>query len=323
MHSSRSRPVFVLLLCLFAGCAFARTVPEVSKVSALPSAPTPSITVSASPATAQQTHVTIPRLESEPTLSDFLVNPVRSKAAGAMLRISNFVERYPKDGIPVTEPTVAYLGYTRAYLFVAFVCKDKRPDLIRGHMLARDSLGDDDAVQVMLDTFNDQRRAFLFRSNALGIQADGLYSEQNGTDYSFDTVWDTWGRRTQSGYVVLLRIPFSSLYFAKAGSGEARTWGIILQRSISHANESAYWPQSRHSIAGLLTQDIAADGFSDIEHGQNLQFEPYALGRNLRQLDTVNPDDPYFQDKASTRLYRAGCEVHPAQQPGARYHRQS
>ena len=297
MHSSRSRPLFVLLLCLLAGCAFARTVPAISKVSALPSAPTPSITTSASPATAHQAHVTIPRLETDPTLSDFLVNPVRSKAAGAMLRISNFVERYPKDGTPVTEPTIAYLGYTRAYLFVAFVCKDKRPDLIRGHMLARDSLGDDDAVQVMLDTFNDQRRAFLFRSNALGIQADGLYSEQNGTDYSFDTVWDTWGRRTQSGYVVLLRIPFSSLYFAKADPGEARTWGIILQRSISHANESAYWPQSRHSIAGLLTQDIAADGFSDIEHGQNLQFEPYALGRNLRQLNTVNPDDPYFQDK--------------------------
>ncbi len=245
-----------------------------------------------------------------------------------MLRISNFVERYPKDGIPVTEPTVAYLGYTRAYLFVAFVCKDKRPDLIRGHMLARDSLGDDDAVQVMLDTFNDQRRAFLFRSNALGIQADGLYSEQNGTDYSFDTVWDTWGRRTQSGYVVLLRIPFSSLYFAKAGSGETRTWGIILQRSISHANESAYWPQSRHSIAGLLTQDIAADGFSDIEHGQNLQFEPYALGRNLRQLDTVNPDDPYFQDKLckaipgwmrSSSCTTAWCSIPPSILTSARW----
>ena len=222
MPSSHSRPVPVLLLCLLAGsvcCAFARTLPDISKVGALPSAPTPSITASASLAATQQSHVTIPRLESEPTLSDFLVNPVHSQAARAMLRISNFVERYPKDGAPVTEPTVAYLGYTREYLFAAFVCKDKKPDLIRGHMLARDSLGDDDAVEVMLDTFNDQRRAFLFRSNALGIQADGLYSEQNGTDYSFDTVWDTWGKRTQSGYVVLLRIPFSSLYFAKAAAG--------------------------------------------------------------------------------------------------------
>ena len=124
-----------------------------------------------------------------------------------------------------------------------------------------------------------------------------MYSEQSGADYSFDTVWDTWGKRTPFGYVVLMRIPFASLYFAKAGPGEMRTWGIILQRNISHANESAFWPRNRHAIAGRLTQDMAADGFQDIEHGKNLQVEPYVLARNLRQLDTINPVDPYFRDK--------------------------
>jgi len=115
------------------------------------------------------------------------------------MRISDFIDRYPKDGRPVTEPTVAYLGYTREYFFAAFVCKDKTPRLIRAHMLARDSLGDDDFVEVMLDTFDDQRRAFMFDSNALGIQGDGLYSEQNAADFSFDTVWDTWAKRTPFG----------------------------------------------------------------------------------------------------------------------------
>lgn len=271
-------------------------------MDALPSAPTPSIQLSgplseAHASVTHTAHVTIPRLNDEPKLSDFLTMPVSSKAAKEMLRISNFIERYPQEGRPVTEPTVAYLGYTHKYFYAAFVCKDKRTGLIRAHMLARDGLGDDDFVQVMLDTFDDQRRAFVFSSNALGIQADALYSEQNGTDSSFDTVWDTWGKRTPFGYVVLMRIPFASLYFAKAAPGQERRWGIILQRNISHANESAYWPQSRHRIAGLLTQDMAAYGFGDIEHGQNLQFEPYMLGRNLRQLNTIDPHDPYFEDK--------------------------
>jgi Domain of unknown function (DUF5916) len=305
MHSNNLRYLFLLFFCLviYSFCqAFAATVPEVSNVDPLPSAPTPAMEPTASLSAAHasitvQAHVVIPQLNGEPKLSDFLANPVRSPAASEMLRISKFIERYPNDGTPVTEPTVAYLGYTHEYFFAAFVCKDKKPGLIRGHMLARDSLGDDDSVQVILDTFNDQRRAFLFSSNALGIQADALYSEQNGADYSFDTVWDTWGQRTPSGYAVLMRIPFASLYFAKAAPGESRTWGIILQRNISHANESAFWPQNRHRIAGLLTQDIAADGFSDIEHGQNLQFEPYVLGRNLRQLNTIDPDDPYVEDK--------------------------
>ena len=165
-------------------------------------------------------------------------------------------------------------------------------------MLARDSLGDDDAVQVMLDTFNDQRRAFLFRSNALGIQADGLYSEQNGTDYSFDTVWDTWGRRTQSGYVVLLRIPFSSLYFAKAGSGEARTWGIILQRSISHANESAYWPQSRHSIAGLPDPGHRRRRFQRYRARPEPSIRALRAGPQPAAIGHRQSRRSYFQDKA-------------------------
>jgi Domain of unknown function (DUF5916) len=242
--------------------------------------------------------IIIPRLESEPKMSDFLVSPVRSAAARQMLRINRFIERYPDDGSKPPNQTIAYLGYTHKDFFVAFVCKDLSPHLIRAHMLARDRLDDDDSVQVMLDTFHDQRRAFSFQSNPLGIQADSLYSEQDGYDFSFDTVWDTWGTRTRWGYVVLMRIPFASLYFADAAPGDMRTWGIILERSIARDMESDFWPRSNHNIAGRLTQDMAVEGFRDIARGQNLQFEPYMLAHSIRTLNTVNPIDPYFSDKA-------------------------
>src|ERR1700722_200682 len=282
------------MLVLFVGGLVhvaAAPIPTSPKGDALPAAP------GVHAAVTHADHVAIPRLDSDPLLSDFLTTPVRSPAAKQMLRITNFIQRYPKDGRPVTEPTVAYLGYTREYFYAAFVCTDKTPGLVGSLVLARDSLGDDDSVEIMIDTFDDQRRAFVFDSNALGIQADGLYSEQNSSDYSFDTVWDSWGRRTRSGYVVLMRIPFASLYFKQADPGQMRTWGIILQRNISHANEQAFWPQNRHAIAGRLTQDMAAQGFRDIEHGKNIQLEPYVLGRNLRQLNSIDPLNPYFQDK--------------------------
>ncbi len=239
--------------------------------------------------------IVIPRLDSAPTLADILASPVRPPAA-KMLRIANFIERYPEDGDRPADRTVAFLGYTHEYLFVAFLCRDSNPRLVRAHLLARDQLSDDDSVQVMLDTFHDQRRAFVFESNALGIQADALYSEQTGYDFSFDTVWDTWGRRTPWGYAVLMRIPFASLYFAKAASGEMRTWGVILERSISHLNEQDYWPRSNHNIAGRLTQDIAVDGFRDVARGQNRQLEPYTMVRNMRLLNSYNSTDPYFED---------------------------
>lgn len=241
--------------------------------------------------------IVIPRLTAPPQLSDFLSPPAASGPAKQMLRVSHFVERYPSDGARPSERTVAWLGYTHAAFFVAFICYDRTPQLIRAHMLQRDHLEDDDTVQVLLDTFHDQRHAFSFTSNPYGIQKDALYSEQDGYDNSFDTVWDTWGRRTPFGYVVLFRIPFASLYFAKAAPGRLRTWGIILGRGIAHANESDYWPRISHNIAGYLTQDIAVEGFSDIERGRNIQLEPYSLARSLRQLNVVNPVNPYFQNK--------------------------
>ena len=245
----------------------------------------------------RQETIVIPRLDADPKIADFLASTVDAPAATQMLRVDHFVERYPEDGSAPTEDTVAYLGYTHDAFFAAFICHDRQPRMIRAHMLARDAQSDDDDVFVMLDTFHDQRRAFLFQSNALGIQTDGLYSEQTGYDFSFDTVWDTWGKRTANGFVVLMRIPFASLYFANADPGEMRTWGIILGRNIARTDESDYWPRSDHNIAGRLTQDMAVEGFENIEHGQNLQFEPYSLGRNMRQLNSVDPVNPFFEDK--------------------------
>lgn len=214
-----------------------------------------------------------------------------------MVRISRFVQRYPEDGAVPAQKTVAYLGYTHDALFVGFVCHDSNPELVRAHMLARDAPGDDDSVQVMLDTFHDQRRAFVFQTNPLGVQTDALYSEQTGFDNSFDTVWDSWGEKMPNGYAVLMRIPFASLYFAKANTGDPRTWGIILSRNIAHTDESDFWPRINHAVAGRLTQDMEIQGFRDVEHGKNLQFQPYLLARSLRQLNSIDGSNPFFENK--------------------------
>lgn len=242
-------------------------------------------------------HVVIPKLASPPKLADFLPATPTSHVVRGMLRISKFIQRYPDDGAPSTEPTVAYLGYTHEFLFIAFVCKDDEPHALRAHMLKRDAIGGDDSVEVLLDTFHDSRRAFLFQANPLGVQADALYTEQTGSDYSFDTVWDTWGTRTKDGYVVLMRIPFASLRFERVPEGAFRTWGIILERGIARKDESVYWPQVKHNVAGRLTQEAVAEGFRDIERGRNWQFEPYGLAHSYRELNTVDPSNPFFSQK--------------------------
>ena len=53
---------------------------------------------------------------------------------------------------------------------------------------------DDDFVGVVLDTFNDQRRAFEFFTNPLGVQMDLTYDDVNGNeDDSWDAIWESAG----------------------------------------------------------------------------------------------------------------------------------
>ena len=52
---------------------------------------------------------------------------------------------------------------------------------------------DDDYVGILFDTFNDQRRAYEFDFNPLGIQADGIWTEGLNEDFSLDLVMESEG----------------------------------------------------------------------------------------------------------------------------------
>ena len=56
----------------------------------------------------------------------------------------------------------------------------------------------DDFVGVVLDTFNDERRAFEFFANPLGVQADMLMDDVSGNeDSNWNAIWESAGRITE------------------------------------------------------------------------------------------------------------------------------
>jgi len=56
---------------------------------------------------------------------------------------------------------------------------------------------------VMIDTFNDERRAFQFRRQPAGRAGDAVFSEQTGVeDFSWDMIWNAVSRITADGYIV-------------------------------------------------------------------------------------------------------------------------
>jgi Domain of unknown function (DUF5916) len=214
--------------------------------------------------------------------------------AGKMAKVEGFVQRNPKDGSPATQPTVVYLGYTDKRIYVVFVAFDSQPDLVRARMTRRENIYDDDRVQVMFDSFHDERRAYSFVCNPLGIQLDQLYSEDSGFDDSFDTVWDSQGKLTGRGYVVLMSIPIRNLRFDKS----SRSWGLVLQRIIPRSNESDYWPRVSSTINGLLNQEGIMDGLELQSPSRNIQLTPYGVFRSFRSLDDRDASHPVFDEKA-------------------------
>ncbi|MGH7529139.1 MAG: DUF5916 domain-containing protein, partial [Gemmatimonadales bacterium] len=245
---------------------------------------------------AQERVVEIPRVVRPPALDGLLHSTsgeadtaanggsaVPNARLGAI--ISDFRQREPGDGVPVSQATTAYLSYDDANLYVVFVCHDD-PAQVRANVARREDIGDDDQVAIYLDTYHDRQRAYVFIANPLGVQRDGILTEGQGEDLSFDAVWRSEGRITESGYVVRMTIPFRSLRF----SGDSvQTWGIALQRVIQRANEEAYWPHVTKRVTGLVPQFATARGLAGIAPGRNVQLNPYSMAARARVFDDDIP----------------------------------
>ena len=252
----------------------------------------PGLLLAASPPTFGQ--VNIRRVSTPPPLEDFLQMKPSPAWEGRLAKVERFIQRTPSDGEPTTHRTEAYLGYDDKSLYVIFICFDSEPQKVRARLSHREDVFDDDEVEVMLDTFHDHRRAYAFFSNALGVQADALWTEGQGFDPSFDTVFSTEAKLTPAGFVVRFAIPFRSLRFA---SNDPQTWGILLNRDTKRNNEEAYWPQYSSRITGRLNQEGDATGLENISPGHNFQLIPYGIFRSFRDIDLRDLDHPTFSQR--------------------------
>jgi hypothetical protein len=216
---------------------------------------------------AEKPTITIPRVSEPPVLSRFL----DGKTTPPGVRVTGFLQREPGDGVPASVETAVYLSYDDGHLYAVFVCKDD-PAKVRANMTKREAIMGDDVVGLLLDTYHDGRRAYEFIVNPLGIQLDGVATEGQNDDYSYDTLWQSDGRITPDGYVVVMRIPFKSLRFSNAPT---QTWGIAVTRVVPRANEVSFWPYVTRKIASFGQQLATLEGLQGISPGRNLQFIPY------------------------------------------------
>ena len=105
----------------------------------------------------------VPKTDSEISVDAVLGEEAWEKAL--MLELKYEVR--PGENIPPPVRTEVLLTYNQSNLYAAFRCYDPNPSAIRAHLRDRDTLGGDDWIALILDTFNDERRSFDFIVTAM------------------------------------------------------------------------------------------------------------------------------------------------------------
>jgi hypothetical protein len=183
-------------------------------------------------------------------------------------------ETSPGENIAPPARTIGYMTYDKKNLYVAFYAYDPNPKQIRAHLSDRDTAFSDDFVGVVLDTFNDNRRAFEFFVNPLGVQMDLIQDDTNrNEDSSWDAIWNTAGRIVDDGYIVEMAIPFTSIRFPM--SNAEQTWGVdmvrVYPRSARHRLGLQGQDRNRNCY---LCQSSRVSGFTGITPGRDIELDP-------------------------------------------------
>ncbi len=234
----------------------------------------------------------IPRVEQAPAFKNFVGMKPGGEVEKKMKKVEGFIQQRPKDGEPATQKTDVYLCHDDKNLYVVFVAFDSEPEKIRGRLSRRERVFNDDQVEIMLDTFHDERRAFAFIANPLGVQWDALWTEGSGFDDSWDTLWYSKGELTDKGYVVWMKIPFKSLRFPTTPEQD---WGIVLLREVQRGSaEQSFWPRVSSRLEGRLNQAATMKIRHNISPGRNIQLIPYTTSRSFRILNQQHPQGPRF-----------------------------
>ncbi|MDQ4120219.1 MAG: carbohydrate binding family 9 domain-containing protein [Acidobacteriota bacterium] len=250
-------------------------------VAKTPSSPPNPAASDAAAHTEKSRPVRIPQFEIEPVIDGRLTDKVWQSS----VILKDFYQLKSGVNVPSSVPTEVMLGYSSKYLYVAFLAYDEPNAAVKASLTPRDEIFEDDNVRIVLDTFNDKQKAYVFAFNPLGVIADGILTEGVGEDYSVNIPVEAKGRLTEAGYVVEAAIPFKSLkYKAEKNS----LWGINVFRHVKSLNDEVNsWMPISPDKMGQLSQSGKITGLENLFTGATYEVvSTVMVSQNQLRLKT-------------------------------------
>lgn len=221
-----------------------------------------------------------PRLEDSVVIDGVMDDKAWQNAA----RLTGFSQYQPVDQRPAVDSTEVRVVYSAQAIYFGIIATTADPSMVRATVSKRDNITNDDRVTIFLDTFNDHRRAYMFGANALGVQLDGVRTEgamSAGTmfggsvDLNPDFQFQTSGRRTSTGYVIEMKIPFRSIRFS---SDKVQSWGIQVVRNIPSRAAEDTWTDVQKGASSFLAQSGTLAGIERVNRGVVTDVQPFVTG---------------------------------------------
>ncbi|HUU29131.1 MAG TPA: carbohydrate binding family 9 domain-containing protein [archaeon] len=149
-----------------------------------------------------------------------------------------FYQQEPLDRAPSSQKTEIRVLQDENNIYFGAQCYDS-PDKVFASVKRRDgSFLNDDAFELLIDTFQDKRNSYAFGTNPFGVEVDAIISDEgNHINKSWDCIWYCKTAINDKGWAIEMSIPFKSLKYKK---GELVDWGLNITREIKHSKEVTY-----------------------------------------------------------------------------------
>jgi hypothetical protein len=215
-------------------------------------------------------------LQTKSTEEKIIIDGKFDEAAWESVPIAtDFVMIAPDNGKPIAQEkkTEVKVIYNNEGIYVAATLYDNEPNKILKELTSRDNFGIADHFGVFFNGYNDGQQEFRFFVSAAGVQQDGVYTEANDEDFSWDAIWDSHVEVTAFGWVVEMKIPYAALRFP---SDKQQTWGMNFYREVRRDRQQYSWNFLDNKIVNESTQAGILEGIENVKTPTRLFLIPYA-----------------------------------------------
>ncbi len=234
---------------------------------------------------AAETAVAPPRVENEAIVVDGVLD---EKVWAGAARLTGFSQYRPVDGVAADDSTTVLVWYGDDAIYFGILAYERHGAPV-ATLADRDRIDGDDNIRILLDTFDDRRRALMFAVNPRGVQADGIWDEsvpagsslgggrqERRLDLNPDFLFESRGSVTADGWQAEIRIPLGSLRYRR---DDVQNWGVQVVRTVQHSGHEQTWAPARQAHSSFLAQAGRLEGLTGLRRGLVLDVNPVVTAR--------------------------------------------